>query len=140
MAGGAFTDFSGTYELVSSDGYEKYLESIGVGAATRETLASDPQTVKITQEGDHYTLKSTVAAQAVTVQFTLGQEFVGNFGYGDDRQAKGIARRDGSRIMVQLQAGDTRATVVYSIDDEGFDAVFNGPNAVTAKRRFKRQP
>ncbi|MFE5811281.1 lipocalin/fatty-acid binding family protein, partial [Streptomyces sp. NPDC056491] len=132
MAGGAFTDFSGTYELVSSEGYEKYLESIEVDAATREVLAADPQAVKIVQEGDLYTFRSTVAARESVLQFTLGQEFVSNYGYGDDRQAKGIARRDWNRIILQRKSGNSETTVVYSIDDEGFDTVFSGPNAVTA--------
>ncbi|GAA1962317.1 lipocalin/fatty-acid binding family protein [Kitasatospora viridis] len=140
MAGGAFTDFSGTYELVSSEGYEEYLESIKVDAATREVLAADPQTVEVRQEGDHYTFKSTVATKASVSQFTLGQEYVGDFGYGDDRQAKGIARRDGNRIILQRKAGTIETTAVYEISDEGFDVMLLGPNGVTAKRRYKRQP
>ncbi|MFD8695468.1 lipocalin/fatty-acid binding family protein [Kitasatospora purpeofusca] len=140
MAIGAFTDFSGTYELVGSEGYEKYLESIGADAATREVLASDPQTVKVLQEGDHYTFTSTVATKAFVSQFTLGQEYVSDFGYGDDRTAKGIARRDGNRIILQRKAGSTEATTVYIVDGEGFDAVLSGPNGVTAKRRYRRQP
>ncbi|MFD5702119.1 lipocalin/fatty acid-binding family protein [Streptomyces lasiicapitis] len=90
------------------------------------------------QEGDHYTFTSTVAAKASVLQFTLGQEFVTNYGYGDDRQAKGIARRDGNRIILQGKGGESETTVVYSIDDEGFDAVFNGPNGATATRRYRR--
>ncbi|MFF4321195.1 lipocalin/fatty-acid binding family protein [Streptomyces sp. NPDC001568] len=140
MAGGAFTDFSGTYELVSSEGYEKYLESIEVDAATREVLAADPQTVRIVQEGDHYTFRITVAAKAAVLQFTLGQEFVTNYGYGDDRQAKGIARRDFNHVTLQRKGGNSETTVVYSADDQGLDVAYTGPNAVTAKRRYKRQP
>lgn len=94
----------------------------------------------VLQEGDHYTFKSTVAAKAFVSQLTLGQEYVGDFGYGDDRTAKGIARRDGNRIILQRTAGTIEATTVYSIDDEGFDAMLYGPNAVTAKRRYRRQP
>ncbi|MFD7032172.1 lipocalin/fatty-acid binding family protein [Streptomyces sp. NPDC059917] len=140
MTGGAFTDFSGTYELVSSEGYDRYLESIEVDAATREALASDPQTVKIVQEGDHYTFRSTVAAKESVLQFTLGQEFVSNYGYGDDRQAKGIARRDGNRIILQRKGGDCETTAVFGVDDDGLDTYLSGPNAVTAQRRHKRRP
>ncbi|MFD9451793.1 lipocalin/fatty-acid binding family protein [Streptomyces sp. NPDC059985] len=140
MTGGAFTSFSGTYELDSSEGYEKYLESIKVDAETREVLAADPQTVKIAQEGDHYVLRSTVATKEYVLQFTLGQEFVSNFGYDDDRQAKGIARRDFNHITLQRRAGDTETTAVYSADDEGLSVQFTGPGAVTANRRYKRRP
>ncbi|MER5868041.1 lipocalin/fatty-acid binding family protein [Kitasatospora sp. NPDC002040] len=140
MAVGAFTDFSGTYELDSSEGYEKYLESVGVDVETRDALAADPQTVRIVQEGDHYTLRFTVAAKAASLQFTLGQEFVAYFAHGDDRQAKGIARRDFNHVILQRKAGTIEATTVYSADDEGLDVQFTGPNAATAKRRYKRQP
>ncbi|MFE3498992.1 lipocalin/fatty-acid binding family protein [Kitasatospora sp. NPDC059160] len=140
MVGGAFTDFTGTYELTSSEGYEKYLEAIGASTASREALASDPQTVKITQEGDHYTFKSTIAAKALVTQFTLGQEFVDTFEYDNSRQAKGIARRDGNRIILQRKAGDSEMTIVYEADDEGLTVNLVGPNGVTAKRRYKRQP
>ncbi|MEK2494641.1 lipocalin/fatty-acid binding family protein [Kitasatospora purpeofusca] len=140
MASGAFADFSGTYELDSSEGYDKYLEAIGVDAATQEKLASDPQTVKILQEGDHYTFRSTVAAKAFVTQFTLGQEYVETFEYDNGRQAKGIARRDGNRIILQRKAGDSEIRVVYELDDEGLTVNLTGPDAVTAKRLYRRRP
>ncbi|MFD9075236.1 hypothetical protein [Streptomyces lasiicapitis] len=44
------------------------------------------------------------------------------------------------RIILQRKGGESETTVVYSIDDEGFDAVLNGPNGAIAKRRYRRLP
>ncbi|WP_424217542.1 lipocalin/fatty-acid binding family protein (plasmid) [Streptomyces sp. BI20] len=139
MAGGAFTDFSGTYEPVGSEGYAAFLAAIGVDEATREVLAADPQGVRITQEGDQYTFRSTVAGKESVLRFTLGQEFIADYGYGDDRRAKGIARRDGNRIVLRRKSGEVESTDVYTVDDEGnFGTALIGPNGVSATRSHKR--
>ncbi|MFD5433668.1 lipocalin/fatty-acid binding family protein [Kitasatospora sp. NPDC127067] len=136
MVNPAFMDFSGMYELATSEGYEEFLESIGVDLANRKVMASAEQTVKIKQEGDHYTLTTTVPTRTTVTQFTLAQEFVEAF--DDGRQFKGICRRDGNRIIDQRGMGKIEFTVIRSIDDEGLDVNFTGVNNVVAKRRYKR--
>ncbi|MFE4632723.1 lipocalin/fatty-acid binding family protein [Streptomyces sp. NPDC056773] len=138
MGLGAFADFTGTYEVASSEGYEEYLEAIGFGPDARKDMASPEQTLTVTQEGDHYTIKTTDPAHTIVSQFTLGQEFVES-PYGDP--VKGIARRDGNRIILQQRntAAKLENTVVFEADDEGFDVHFTGPDNTIAKRRYKRR-
>ncbi|MGW1764352.1 lipocalin/fatty-acid binding family protein [Streptomyces sp. NPDC002073] len=138
MGLGAFADFTGTYEVASSEGYEEYLESIGFGPDARKGMASSEQVVTITQEGDHYTFKTTDPVRTVVSQFTLGQEFVES-PYGDP--VKGIARRDGNRIILQQRNTTAKLdnTIVFEVDDEGFDVHFTGPGNTVAKRRYKRR-
>lgn len=134
---GAFTDFTGTYEVASSEGYEEYLKSVGFAPDARKAMPSPGQTLTITQEGDHYTLKTTdPTGTAVVTQFTLGQEYVES-PYGDP--IKGINRRDGNRIIQQSRntTAGIDATTVLIIDDEGLEIHFQGPNNTTAKRRYK---
>ncbi|MFI1169918.1 lipocalin/fatty-acid binding family protein [Streptomyces melanogenes] len=132
---GAFLDATGTYELTSSEGYEQYLESIGVDLANRKAMASAQQTVEIKQEGDHYTLTTTTPAKKTVSQFTLGQEYIEEF--GDGRQCHGICRRDGNRVFQHLKVGGFKAAVVYQFDDKGFEIMFTGVNT-DAKRTYRR--
>ncbi|GLX34264.1 hypothetical protein Sros01_03370 [Streptomyces roseochromogenus] len=126
---------TGTYELTGSEGYEAYLESIGVDAANREAMASPEQKVTVKQEGDHYTLTATTAAKTHLDQFTLGQEY--RAVYGDGRGHKGIARRDGNRVIQQLDLGTTQTTTIHEFGDTGFEVTYIGVNA-NAKRTYKR--
>ncbi|MFB6614682.1 lipocalin/fatty-acid binding family protein [Streptomyces sp. NPDC056367] len=138
MGLGAFADFTGTYEVAGSEGYEEYLESIGLATDARKDLASPEQILTITQEGDHYTFKTTGPARTIVSQFTLGQEFVES-PYGEP--VKGIARRDGIRIILQQKNATAgfESTTVFSIDEEGIDMHLYGPNNTVAKRRYKRR-
>ncbi|MFB7747918.1 lipocalin/fatty-acid binding family protein [Streptomyces sp. NPDC056132] len=132
---GAFLDVTGTYELTSSEGYEKYLESIGVDEANQTAMASAQQTVKIAQEGDHYTLTTTTPAKTHIDRFTLGQEYVAT--YDDGRQYNGICRRDGDRVIQQLNVGGFKTTVFYLFSDQGFDLMLKGVST-DAKRTYRR--
>ncbi|GHB30563.1 hypothetical protein GCM10010331_16200 [Streptomyces xanthochromogenes] len=126
---------TGTYELTGSEGYEAYLESIGVNAAERDIMASPQQTVTVKQEGDRYTLTTTTPTKTHLDQFTLGQEYVAV--YGDGRQYKGISRRDGNRLIQQLHLGSAQTTTIHEFSDTGFQVMYLGVNA-NAKRTYKR--
>ncbi|GAA1221972.1 hypothetical protein GCM10009665_10200 [Kitasatospora nipponensis] len=130
-----FADFSGTYELASGEGYEEYLESIGVDSANRKAMASAQQTVTIKQEGDQYTLTTTTPTKTTSSQFVLGQEYIE--AYDDGRKVQGICRRDGNRLVQALKLGDVTTTIYRSFDDGGFETVFQGVNVV-AKRSYTR--
>ncbi|MFD7084938.1 lipocalin/fatty-acid binding family protein [Streptomyces sp. NPDC059918] len=138
MGLGAFADFTGTYEVAGSEGYEEYLKAIGLAPDAGKDLASPEQVLTITQEGDHYTCKTTGPARTIVSQFTLGQEFVES-PYGDP--VKGIARRDGNRIILRQgnAAAGIESTTVFIIDEEGIDMHFYGPDNTVAKRRYKRR-
>ncbi|MER6393700.1 lipocalin/fatty-acid binding family protein [Streptomyces sp. NPDC001523] len=132
---GAFLDVTGTYELTGSEGYEEYLESIGVDPTNRKDMASAQQTVEIKQVGDFYTLTTTTPAKKMTSQFTLGQEYFEL--YDDGRQYHGICRRDGGRVIQQLKVGGLQTTVLRDFSDEGIEITFMGVNTA-AKRTYKR--
>ncbi|MFF3014799.1 lipocalin/fatty-acid binding family protein [Streptomyces sp. NPDC057939] len=132
---GAFLNVTGTYGLTSSEGYEEYLESIGVDPADRKAMASSRQTVEIKQEGDHYTLTTTTPARTHVEQFTLGQEYVAT--YDDGRPYKGICRRDGNRVIQQLKVGDFESTIVRQFADDGFEIMLRGADT-DAKRTYGR--
>ncbi|GLX41328.1 hypothetical protein Sros01_74010 [Streptomyces roseochromogenus] len=126
---------TGTYELTGSEGYEAYLDSIGVSAPNREAMASPEQTVTVRQEGDYYTLTTTSPAGTHLDQFTLGQEY--RAVYGDGRGLKGISRRDGNRLIQQLDLGTAQTTTIHEFRDAGFEVTYIGVNA-NAKRTYKR--
>ncbi|KAA8880454.1 hypothetical protein F3087_41565 [Nocardia colli] len=132
MGSNAFSDFSGTYELAGSDKYEEYLEAIDADATSRAAASGQ---LKIKQEGDHYTLRTTTPTETTVSQFTLGQEYVETD--DRDRRTQGIGRRDGNRIIMQLRRGAVEMTVVRTLDDETLTAVFHSGN-VTATRNYRR--
>ncbi|MFD6158390.1 lipocalin/fatty-acid binding family protein [Nocardia sp. NPDC060256] len=132
MGSPAFYDFSGIYEVASSDKYEEYLDAIDADATTRAAASAQ---LKIKQEGDHYTLTTSTPTGTTVSQFTLGQEYVESDDQG--RSIKGICRRDGNRIIQQLKRDKVEMTVVRTLDGETLTAVFHSGNT-TANRSYRR--
>lgn len=128
--------FTGTYEMVSSDNYEKYLEAIGVGLATRKIAASGKPTVEIRQDGGHFTLKTSTALKKTELNFALGVEFVEET--DDGRKANTVFTAEGENQLIQVQkVGQVTATTIRAFNDGGFDVTHEAAGVV-AKRSFKR--
>ncbi|MFE6847211.1 lipocalin/fatty-acid binding family protein [Streptomyces sp. NPDC057686] len=121
---------------MSSEGYEQSLQCIGIGPDARQPGASEPQTVTIVQEMEHYALTASVPAKTYTTQFTLVAEYVETSDFFDDRQVKGIVRRDNNRI---IQHRRSQPMVVRTLTEEGFEAAFV-VGTLVAQRKYRRRP
>lgn len=70
-------DFSGTWEMKSSENFEELLKALGVNVMLRKIAvkaASKPQ-VEITQDGETLSIKTSTTVRTTNITFTVGQEF-----------------------------------------------------------------
>lgn len=128
--------FAGTYQMTKSDGYEEYLEAIGVGLATRKIGASQTPTVEVEQDDHSFKVKTTTTFKTVDLAFTLGQEFIEET--EDGRKWNSTVTKDGGYTLVQVQKlDDITATITRTFSADGLEAVFKTGDVVS-KRSYKR--
>lgn len=110
----SFADFSGIYRVVSTQNFDVLMKALGISEELAQEALSADIKIEIKQEGDHYTIKYIGKNRTIVTQFTLGQEFVESpFGH----PVKGIARRDGNRIIMQ-QKGIHELTTVRELNGD----------------------
>ncbi|KAB1268998.1 Retinoid-binding protein 7 [Camelus dromedarius] len=78
-------DFSGTWNLLSSENLEGYMVALGIDFATRKIAKMlKPQKV-IKQNGDSFTIHTYSSLRNYSVTFKVGEEF--------DEDTKGLDNR-----------------------------------------------
>lgn len=70
-------DFSGTWEMKSSENFEELLKVLGVGIMLRKIAvkAASRPSVVITQDGETLSIKTSTPVRTTHITFTVGQEF-----------------------------------------------------------------
>lgn len=66
------TDLSGSYEMVSSEGYDEYLKEIGEGMVSRKLASSAKPTIHIVDKTDGMTLTDVTTFGTLITDFTYG--------------------------------------------------------------------
>ncbi|XP_069477373.1 myelin P2 protein-like [Ambystoma mexicanum] len=99
----------GTWKLNNSEGFDEYMQSIGVGFATRKAGALAKLKVTIGKNGDKYNLKTESTFKTTEMEFKLGEEF--DETTADDRHTKTtVTCEDG--VLVQHQKWDGKETTI----------------------------
>ncbi|XP_030393494.1 retinoid-binding protein 7 [Gopherus evgoodei] len=100
-------DFSGTWNLVSSDNFEGYMLALGIDFATRKIAKMlKPQKV-IEQEGDSFSIQTTSTFRSYFVQFKIGDEFEEDNKGLDHRKCKSVVTWDNDKLVC-VQTGDKK--------------------------------
>ncbi|XP_041842739.1 cellular retinoic acid-binding protein 2a [Melanotaenia boesemani] len=70
-------DFSGTWEMKSSENFEELLKALGVNVMLRmiAVKAASKPLVEITQDGETLSIKTSTTVRTTHITFTVGQEF-----------------------------------------------------------------
>ncbi|MFI5868203.1 lipocalin/fatty-acid binding family protein [Streptomyces sp. NPDC051546] len=127
---------SGTWTMVSSDGYGDYLKAVGVGMIQRNLAEKATPTIELTGEGEAWTLKTLTPLRNHEVSFTLGApvEHTGVEG----RPAVSTFTIAGNRLIdIAIIDGDeSTAQTVYTFDGAEVKATFSA-KGVTATRVYK---
>uniref|UniRef100_A0A8D0E002 Cytosolic fatty-acid binding proteins domain-containing protein n=1 Tax=Salvator merianae TaxID=96440 RepID=A0A8D0E002_SALMN len=94
-------DFSGTWQLVSSDNFEGYMLALGIDFATHK-----PQKV-IKQDRDSFSISMTSTFRNYFVEFKIGEEFEEDHKGQDNRKCKSIVTWDNDKLVC-IQTGEKR--------------------------------
>ncbi|XP_033012120.1 retinoid-binding protein 7 [Lacerta agilis] len=98
-------DFSGTWNLVSSENFEGYMVALGIDFATRKIAKMlKPQKV-FKQDGDSFSISTTSTFRSYLVEFRIGEEFEEDNKGLDNRKCKSVVNWDGDKIVC-VQTGE----------------------------------
>ncbi|GAV01858.1 FABP6 [Ramazzottius varieornatus] len=129
----------GTYDLVESKDFDKYMEAIGVGFLMRKMANSTTSMqVEISQNGDDFTIKSISKLKTSEVKFKLNQETKETT--MDGREVLSTFTLDGN-TLTQVQKGIKDPSFVSTIErkftSEGMVATLKHKDVV-AVRTYKK--
>nr|WPK49590.1 FABP1 [Echiniscus testudo] len=129
----------GKYKLESSENFDEYMKSIGVGLVTRKLGATASPTVTVTKEGDgKYRLKTETAIKTTDIAFRVGETF--DEETLDGRKVTSVVTQPAPNQLVQKQSKDDfESTISREFTPEGHTATLVHKD-VTAKRHYKRIP
>ncbi|NP_999972.1 fatty acid binding protein 7, brain, b [Danio rerio] len=99
--------FCGTWKLVSSDNFDEYMKSLGIGFATRQVGNVTKPTLVISKEGEKVVIKTQSTFKNTEISFTLGEEFEETT--ADDRHCKSTVLLKGNQL-VHVQKWDGKET------------------------------
>nr|XP_033789696.1 myelin P2 protein-like [Geotrypetes seraphini] len=101
--------FEGTWKLINSDNFDKYMESIGVSFIVRKAVEALKPNVIISRKGDDICLTTESTFKTTNLNFCLGKEFSEKT--ADGRDAKTIITLDND-VLCQVQKWDGKETSI----------------------------
>ncbi|KAM4029329.1 myelin P2 protein-like [Anomaloglossus baeobatrachus] len=101
--------FVGTWKLCDSQGFDEYMQCLGVGFATRKAGAIAKPNVVISKNGDEISLKTESSLKTTEVRFKLGEEF--DETTADSRNTRTIITCDDG-VLTQVQKWDGKETTI----------------------------
>jgi len=131
--------FSGKYNLVSSDNFDKYLEKLGVGFMTRKIANSAKPDVEFIINGDTWTFKTISSVRNLEVTFQLNKEFEETT--GDGRKVMTTFTLENGNRLVQKQkatkSGEKDTEITREVNGDDLVVTMQVED-VQAKRVYKR--
>nr|WPK49582.1 FABP1 [Pseudechiniscus sp.] len=127
--------FVGKYKLESSENFEEYMKSIGVGMVMRKLGASATPVLTIWKEGDVYHVKSETTFKTTEIAFRLGEEF--DEETPDGRKVKSVISQEGNKLIQVQRKDDFESIITREFDAQGLTATLVHKD-VKSLRRYKR--
>ncbi|XP_060707952.1 nicotinamide/nicotinic acid mononucleotide adenylyltransferase 1 [Hemiscyllium ocellatum] len=101
------TDFNGTWNIISNDNFESYMQALDIDFATRKVAnLLSPQKI-IEQKGDSFIIKTISTFRNYEVQFTVGKEFEENTKGLDNRKCQSLVTWDNNKLVC-VQKGEKK--------------------------------
>jgi len=131
--------FVGTYNLVSTDNFDKYLEKLGVGFMTRKIANSAKPDVQFIINGDTWTFKTISSVRNLEVTFQLDKEFEETT--GDGRKVLTTFTLENGNKLIQRQKATKKdekdSTITREVNGDDLVVTMQVED-VQAKRTYKR--
>ncbi|KAH3876888.1 fatty acid-binding protein type 2-like [Dreissena polymorpha] len=125
----------GTWDYVSAENLDAYMTATAVPDNLKELAKNSKPTLNITQDGDNWSLKTTVSDKVKDTTFKVGEEFSTKSLTGQDLQC--TVTMEGERMVETQKAGDV--TIVITREVKGDQLVSTMTvGGVTATVYFKK--
>ncbi|XP_063396603.1 sodium/calcium exchanger regulatory protein 1-like isoform X1 [Mytilus trossulus] len=132
--------FTGTWQIDNSTGFDDYMKAIGVPDDRRQqamqTLGdSSKMTYKISNDGNDWTFGVTTSAGSRDIKFTLGTEI--DTTTLDGRPLKALYTLEGNNLTEKQTGPDFESVNVRTVDGDTMTMVMTG-NGVSCTRKYKK--
>ncbi|TUF87437.1 Fatty acid-binding protein, brain [Bagarius yarrelli] len=110
--------FFGTWQLVSTENLDQYMEALGVSPAMRKYFSNMKTTLIFSQDGDYIVLKFKMHEadnRSQTKRFKLGEEFEENT--LDFRTCRAVYYLDEGKLVHVQKWDGKKVTVISEIQD-----------------------
>lgn len=134
MVATPYVEFTGKFELYSSENFDEFLTEIGVGYFTRLAATRASSEYVITKDGDSYTLRTISTFGESSVTFKSDIPFTEN--RIDGATVETVIEIRGNK-WVQKQKGEKEVTIVREFNSEGV-IVTSVVNNVACVRKYRR--
>jgi len=132
---------SGKWKMESSENFDEYMKTLGVGFVLRKMGNTMVPTVEITETDGEYELKTITTFKTTTIKFKLGESFEEET--ADGRKVQATLTMDGN-TLVHEQKGSKEKEEKDSVIRRSFDGDTMTLTCVcedtTATRVYKRIP
>lgn len=129
------TQFTGRYEMVSSENYGEYLKALGVGLIQRNLAEKAKPTIEISENGGKWTLKTLTALENTMIVFELNKEFVDQA--PDGRSAVSTVAQEGNTFILVQRIGEDTTTTLSEFFPTELRQTYSA-QGVSAVRLFRR--
>lgn len=126
---------AGSWEMVSSENFDAYLQAVGVGAPARAAANTAAPVQTFSYEDGLWTLETVTGMRNTVDEFRLDEEF--DLATPDGRKATSVVTAEGNRLTEVRSIGAGTATIVREFTDEALVVTYSA-RGVSAVRLFKR--
>ncbi|VVC95315.1 sodium/calcium exchanger regulatory protein 1 [Leptidea sinapis] len=125
------------YKMTSSENFDEFMKTIGVGLITRKAANAVTPTVELKKDGDAYVLVTSSTFKTTEMKFKPGEEF--DEERADGAKVKSVCTFEGSTLkQVQKAADGVEVTYVREFGPEEMKAVMTAKD-ITCTRVYKAQ-
>ncbi|XP_056335150.1 retinol-binding protein 1.1 [Danio aesculapii] len=98
-------DYTGYWKMISNNNFEEYLKALDVNVAIRKIAVLLRPDKDISQNGDHFVIKTVSTFKNYDMDFVVGQEFEEDLGPVDGRKCMTTITWDGDKLVC-VQKGE----------------------------------
>ncbi|XP_043196397.1 sodium/calcium exchanger regulatory protein 1-like [Amphibalanus amphitrite] len=129
-------NYNGEYKLTSSENFDEYMKTVGVGMITRKAANAATPVVTVTTDGSHWKLKQVTSFKTHEQEFDIGVEQ--EISTADGRKVKSVVTKEGD-VLTETQVGDGKtSTLVRKFTDSAMEMTVSCGDVV-CKRVYTRQ-
>ncbi|KAF0309286.1 Myelin P2 protein [Amphibalanus amphitrite] len=143
-------NYNGEYKLTSSENFDEYMKTVGVGMITRKAANAATPVVTVTTDGSHWKLKQVTSFKTHEQEFDIGVEQ--EISTADGRKVKSVVTKEGDvltsdpsvvtkegDVLTETQVGDGKtSTLVRKFTDSAMEMTVSCGDVV-CKRVYTRQ-
>ena len=132
--------FTGTWQINGSTGFDDYMKAIGVPDDKRQQAMqmlgdSSKMTYTISNNGNDWTFGVSTAAGSRDINFTLGTEI--DTTTLDGRPLKALFTLENDQLVEKQKGSDFESVNVRTVDGDTMTMVMTG-NGVSCTRKYKK--